>query len=58
MRTSCTFVYILIFAFFYYSPTVSKAANKFNKNRNYVIKTNRKQYIVRTSNKKGKKGPN
>ena len=53
MRTSCTFVYILIFAFFYYSPTGSKAAKKLHKKRNYVIKTNRKQYIVRTANKKG-----
>ena len=53
MRTSCIFVYILIFAFFYYSPTVSKSAKNSQKKRNYVIKTNRKQYLVRTGNKRG-----
>ena len=54
MRSSCIFVFALIFAFFYYAPAVSKSAKKLHKNRNYVIKTNRKQYLVRTGNKKGR----
>ena len=53
MKTSCALVFILIFAFFYYSPTVSKSAKNSQKKRNYVIKTNRKQYLVRTGNKRG-----
>ena len=53
MRTSCALVFILIFAFLHYSPTVSKSAKNSQKRRNYVIKTNRKQYLVRTGNKRG-----
>ena len=53
MRSLCIFVFILSFAFFYV-PAVSKSAKKLHKNRNYVIKTNRKQYLVRTGNKKGR----
>ena len=53
MRTSCALVFILIFAFFHYSSSVSNSAKNSQKKRNYVIKTNRKQYLVRTGNKRG-----
>ena len=53
MRTSCVLVFILIFTFFHYSSSVSKSARNSQKKRNFVIKTSRKQYIVRTANKKG-----
>ena len=56
MRTSCALVFILIFAFFHYSSSVSNVKNSAKnsqKKRNYVIKTNRKQYLVRTGNKRG-----
>ena len=56
MRTSCALVFILIFAFFHYSSSVSNVKNSARnsqKKRNYVIKTNRKQYLVRTGNKRG-----